>query len=195
MNPGYTILSPKCGGKMLAGRPPHRQGGKRWGNRHQWKNACSRPSLTGRASYTSTLSPGMSELAGGILPESAVKSAWAHCKEATHLKKGWMLHQDNAQPHVAKEVTAFLQKYNTEVMVHPPYSPYLSPCDFWLFPRLKKALRGQCCSDVPQCHFKGRFPENPPLALGTMATGLQCQRWPLFWKRNSCNLWWLRINQ
>ncbi len=27
---------------------------------------------------------------------------------------------------------------------HPPYSPDLVPCDFWLFPRLKKELRGVC---------------------------------------------------
>ena len=25
---------------------------------------------------------------------------------------------------------------------HPPYSPYLAPCDFWLFPKLKEKLRG-----------------------------------------------------
>ena len=24
----------------------------------------------------------------------------------------------------------------------PPYSPDLAPCDFWLFPKLKKNLRG-----------------------------------------------------
>ena len=25
---------------------------------------------------------------------------------------------------------------------HPPYSPDLAPCDFWLFPKLKEKLRG-----------------------------------------------------
>ena len=25
---------------------------------------------------------------------------------------------------------------------HPPYSPDLVPCDFWLFPKLKEKLRG-----------------------------------------------------
>ena len=28
---------------------------------------------------------------------------------------------------------------------HPPYSPDLSPCDFLLFPRLKKMLSGNTC--------------------------------------------------
>ena len=29
-----------------------------------------------------------------------------------------------------------------KVLNHPPYSLYLSPCDFFLFPRLKKMLSG-----------------------------------------------------
>lgn len=28
-------------------------------------------------------------------------------------------------------------------MSHPPYSPDLSPCDFWLFKKIKKAFRGK----------------------------------------------------
>ncbi len=28
------------------------------------------------------------------------------------------------------------------VLEHPPYSPDLAPCDYFLFPRLKKELRG-----------------------------------------------------
>jgi hypothetical protein len=33
-------------------------------------------------------------------------------------------------------------------MDHPPYSPDLAPCDFWLFPKLKNALKGQRFADV-----------------------------------------------
>ena len=29
------------------------------------------------------------------------------------------------------------------VVPHPPYSPDLAPSDFWLFPNLKEALKGQ----------------------------------------------------
>ncbi|EFN89680.1 Histone-lysine N-methyltransferase SETMAR, partial [Harpegnathos saltator] len=28
------------------------------------------------------------------------------------------------------------------VIDHPPYSPDLAPCDFWLFPKLKLAMKG-----------------------------------------------------
>jgi hypothetical protein len=34
-------------------------------------------------------------------------------------------------------------------MDHPPYSPDLAPCDFWLFPKLKNALKGQRFADIP----------------------------------------------
>jgi hypothetical protein len=39
-------------------------------------------------------------------------------------------------------------------MVHPPYSPDLAPCDFWLFPKLKKknALKGQRFADIADIH-------------------------------------------
>jgi hypothetical protein len=30
-----------------------------------------------------------------------------------------------------------------------PYSPDLAPCDFWLFPKLKNALKGQRFADIP----------------------------------------------
>jgi hypothetical protein len=31
---------------------------------------------------------------------------------------------------------------------HPPYSPDLPPCDFWLFPKLKTALKEQRFADL-----------------------------------------------
>ena len=36
----------------------------------------------------------------------------------------------------------FLACEKVNVSNHPPYSPDLSPCDFFLFPRLKKMLSG-----------------------------------------------------
>ena len=52
----------------------------------------------------------------------------------------WMLHHDNAPCHTAISVIKFLA-----VVPQPPYSPDLSPCDFFLFPKLKFHLKG--------CHF------------------------------------------
>jgi hypothetical protein len=34
-------------------------------------------------------------------------------------------------------------------MDHPPYLPDLASCDFWLFPKLQNALKGQRIADIP----------------------------------------------
>jgi len=68
-----------------------------------------------------------------------------------HFKKKWpkrkiseiLLHHDNARPHVAHSVVEFLDKYGIQIVPHPPYSPDLAPCDFWLFPEIKFPLRGR----------------------------------------------------
>ena len=62
--------------------------------------------------------------------------------------QGWMLLHDNARPHTAKVVGEFLHRNNIDVLPHPPYSPDLAPCDFWLFSHLKKPLRGRQFSSV-----------------------------------------------
>lgn len=54
--------------------------------------------------------------------------------------KGIKLLHDNAKPHVAVEVKNFLEEQGISVMPHPPYSPDLSPCDFWLFDYIKRNL-------------------------------------------------------
>lgn len=53
------------------------------------------------------------------------------------------LHHDNAPPHRSSNVQLFLQEQHIDLVSHPPYSPDLSPCDFFLFPRLKSALAGK----------------------------------------------------
>ncbi len=54
----------------------------------------------------------------------------------------WVLHQDNATPHTAAVVQQWFQDQDIELMPHSPYSPDLAPCNFWLFPTLKRAFRG-----------------------------------------------------
>jgi hypothetical protein len=36
------------------------------------------------------------------------------------------------------------------VVPHPPYSPDLAPCNFFLFPRLKSTLKGKQFQDVAE---------------------------------------------
>ncbi|CAH1983305.1 unnamed protein product [Acanthoscelides obtectus] len=54
-----------------------------------------------------------------------------------------ILHQDNASSHTAQKTRQYLTEDNVELLVHPPYSPALSPNDFFTFPKIKNRLRGQ----------------------------------------------------
>ena len=59
------------------------------------------------------------------------------CKESSQTcgqERTALAHSD----HVIK---GFLVKNNAELVRHPPYSPDLAPCDFWLFPKLKTTLK------------------------------------------------------
>ena len=54
----------------------------------------------------------------------------------------WMLHHDNASAHASLLIRSYLAKHQTSVVPHPPYSPDLTPADFFLFPKLKTTLKG-----------------------------------------------------
>ena len=44
--------------------------------------------------------------------------------------------------HRSELVQDFVATNGIRVLPHPPYSPDLAPCDFWLFPKLKSDLAG-----------------------------------------------------
>ncbi|CAH1988270.1 unnamed protein product [Acanthoscelides obtectus] len=54
-----------------------------------------------------------------------------------------ILHQDNASSRTAQKTRQYLTEENVELLDHPPYSPDLSPNDFFTFPNIKNRLRGQ----------------------------------------------------
>jgi transposase len=54
----------------------------------------------------------------------------------------WLLHHDNAPAHTSLKTTNFVTNNNIIIVLHPPYSPDLAPCDFTLFPKLKMKLKG-----------------------------------------------------
>lgn len=59
------------------------------------------------------------------------------------VRSGILLHHDNAPSHSSRVVVDTIAELNVEQLSHPPYSPDLAICDFWLFPNLKNRLRGQ----------------------------------------------------
>ncbi|CAH1988640.1 unnamed protein product [Acanthoscelides obtectus] len=54
-----------------------------------------------------------------------------------------ILHEDNASSHKAQKTRQHLTEENMELLDHPPYSPDLSPSDFFTFPKIKNRLRVQ----------------------------------------------------
>lgn len=50
----------------------------------------------------------------------------------------YFLHHDNAPAHTAGKTSDFIALSGIEEIRPAPYSPDLAPCDFWLFPKIKK---------------------------------------------------------
>ena len=63
------------------------------------------------------------------------------CTPRTGVRGIKLLH-DNAPAHKSATVQEYLKESGLDVLDHPQYSPDLSPCDFWLFPRLKEMVAG-----------------------------------------------------
>jgi hypothetical protein len=64
-------------------------------------------------------------------------------KKGPELWKKWILHQDNAPAHNALAVKQFLTDKCIPVL-EPPLPNFVgfTPCDFYLFSKLKSALKG-----------------------------------------------------
>ena len=63
-------------------------------------------------------------------------------KRRGKLSKGVLLQQDNARVHTCKVAMDAVERNGYELIPHPAYLPDLAPSDFFLFPNLKKDIRG-----------------------------------------------------
>ena len=52
----------------------------------------------------------------------------------------FILHQDNAVGNRAESTQLEISFLGFDILEHPPYSPDLTPMDFWVFPELKASL-------------------------------------------------------
>ena len=59
------------------------------------------------------------------------------------MRSGILLHHDNAPSHSSRVILDNIKELDIEILPHPPYSPDLAICDFWLFPNLKNKLPGE----------------------------------------------------
>ncbi|VEN48760.1 unnamed protein product [Callosobruchus maculatus] len=57
--------------------------------------------------------------------------------------KHWLLHHDNGPAYTSLLVREYLAKNNTVMVPQSPYSPDMAPCDFLLFPKLKRPMKGR----------------------------------------------------
>jgi histone-lysine N-methyltransferase SETMAR len=56
--------------------------------------------------------------------------------------RNYVLHADNAKPHVGKLVIEFCESCKLRRAPQPPYSPDIAPSDFFLFGYTKDKLKG-----------------------------------------------------
>ena len=73
---------------------------------------------------------------------SKVKAHYEKRRPATGLRGLCLIH-DNAPAHKCVLVKDILKEEKVVQLSHPPYSPDLSPCDFFLFHSLRKTLSGR----------------------------------------------------
>ena len=90
-----------------------------------------------------------------------------------NITKNWILHHDSTPAHAALSVAQFWTSKCIGVMLQPPYSPDIAPCDFFLFQKVKSALKGhhfestediqravtQSFNDTPQTIFQECYKE------------------------------------
>ena len=60
----------------------------------------------------------------------------------------WFLHHDNTTAHSSNLLQQFLVKHKILQLRQPPYSPDIASCDFWMFPKLKMALKEKWFDDI-----------------------------------------------
>jgi len=87
---------------------------------------------------------------GQTVNKEIYKTVMQCLRDAVHrhrpekLRSGnWILHHDITPAHRAVTTNEFLAKHNIPSLPQPPYTTDLALCDFFLFPQLKKTMKGR----------------------------------------------------
>ena len=75
-----------------------------------------------------------------VLPE--VEKSYLKRRPKTRTR-GLKILDDNARPHKTLAVMQKFKDMGMHEVLHPPYSPDIAQCDFWLFRKLKDHLSGR----------------------------------------------------
>jgi histone-lysine N-methyltransferase SETMAR len=92
----------------------------------------------------------------------------------------WLLHHDNARAHTALSIRQFLAKHSIPTLSQPPYSPDLSPSNFFLFPKLKITLKGRRVQTVGDIITNAM---NDLKAIPQTSFEQCFQKWRMWWER------------
>ena len=76
-----------------------------------------------------------------ILRISFEKIAWCREKKVTAF-------ENDAPGHSSNLVQQYLAKHKVLQLCQPPHKPDIAPCDFWMFLKLKMALKGKQFDDI-----------------------------------------------
>lgn len=124
---------------------------------------------------------------GRTVNKEYYKEVMQRLREAIRLKrselwknKSWILHHDNASAHTSMLVRDFLAKNNTVIMPQPPYSPDLAPCDFFLFPKLKRPMKGKRFATIDEIKSESK---NELMAIPKSAFQKCFEDWKKRWHK------------
>ena len=67
----------------------------------------------------------------------ATSKEWCERRRRRQGVRSFIFHMDNARPHTSNQTKHYMTDNNMIRMEHPPYSPDLAPCDYYLFGHLK----------------------------------------------------------
>ena len=98
----------------------------------------------------------------------------------------WILHHDNAPAHASLLIRSYLAKHQTSVVPHPPYSPNLTPADFFLFPKLKTTLKERRFQTIEEIQ-ENAIRELRAITESAFQEALQ--QWKKHWERFIASSW------
>ena len=85
------------------------------------------------------------------LEHSSTQTIWMILRRPQLWATGdWQLHLDYVPARAPCLLQSFLAKHQITQVTQPHYSPYLAPCDFWLFPKLKSPWKGKIFQTIDE---------------------------------------------
>ena len=171
MKPGCTCLS-------------HKEGLKRWKRKDKKKPCVAKRTISSKKMLCAIFFNSSGPVVQVPCPSGHTVTGQFYKNSVLKKEKSFTIRNDQAKdgqestfymttpPLISvRLLSLFVASKKMEVLNHPPYSPDLSPCDFFLFPKLKKMLSGnkytsrsslgsaiyQCLQQIPKQDYLSAF--------------------------------------